>query len=74
MNTTQFSMTRFQDDLIAKFEHIDANGVGGHKDRSKGRARANAAKSLVRIGYDQQTARDAVQEAWDMYQLQAIAE
>jgi Holliday junction resolvasome RuvABC DNA-binding subunit len=78
MNTTTtqatFSMTRFQDALIAKCQDIDANGVGGHKDRSKGRARANAVKALVGMGFELQAARDAVQEAWDVYQLQAYAD
>lgn len=69
-----FSMTRFQDNLIAKLECIDANGVGDHKLRSAARARRNAIRSLVGLGYSDEAARDAVTEAWDVYQLQKNAD
>jgi hypothetical protein len=71
---TQFNLIAFQDQLIERFEYIQANGVGLHRRRSVGRAWHNATQELIRRGYSESQAKAATQQARDMFLLRQMCD
>lgn len=71
---TSPSLITIQEQLMARLEHIAANGVGDHKHRSRGRAISKTIEQIERLGFTTQQARAAALDARDMADLAQLAE
>jgi hypothetical protein len=67
------NLIAFQDELIATLDGIHMNGSGRHRNRSHAAANRHAREVLVKSGFTEQQAADAVKDANDIWMLNLVA-
>jgi hypothetical protein len=70
----EFNLIAFQEKLALRLFDIRANGVGDHRQRSRGRALSKAQAELQRRGFTECQALAAVLDARDVADLRWVAE
>ena len=70
----QFSLVKFQEDLVSKLVHIEFHGVGLHRRGSRGKALREARERLMKRGYAPNDIEHIVQDARDMAALEINCE
>jgi predicted alpha/beta-fold hydrolase len=71
---TQFSLVKFQEDLVTKLVNIEYHGVGLHRRGSRGKAIREARERLLKRGYSLSDAQYIIQDARDMATLEIQCE
>lgn len=69
-----FSLIKAQEQLIERYEEIEANGTGLHKKRSRGKAELKFLALLGENGFLESQAEQALKDARDMWRLQVACE